>query len=272
MGVSVGGERPPLDPVPRAHARFKQRSRIWFWIALLVAALVHLLIFWLDPQFRVAEQPPSGRAETRAVNLLPLPRQRTVKLEPREERVARGGRPATKRPPSGRSGRARPIPAPPREPAAAPPELTEAAEEAVAAAQRGVLGAPLASLPGPALAVPGPPIPPPPQPESELDRFVPVNPSMEKPDLVNRAQVKRALYREYPRALQSAGIGGAALVWFWIDEKGKVVKYEIRQSSGQPALDAAAERVIPLMKFRPAKRNGKAIPVIAALPIRFEVD
>jgi protein TonB len=95
---------------------------------------------------------------------------------------------------------------------------------------------------------------------------------MEKPELVNRTQVRRALLREYPRALQRQGVEGAVIVWFWIDEKGKVQKYEIRGSSGHQALDAAAERVIPVMKFRPAKERGKAIPVVVTLPIRFEVE
>jgi TonB family protein len=108
--------------------------------------------------------------------------------------------------------------------------------------------------------------------DAALARFRRVTPLMERPELVNRSQVKRALLREYPRALQRQGIEGAVIVWFWIDEKGKVQKYEIQGSSGHHALDAAAERVIPVMKFRPAKEKGEAVPVVVTLPIRFEVE
>jgi TonB family protein len=54
------------------------------------------------------------------------------------------------------------------------------------------------------------------------------------------ADVQRALVRNYPPLLRDAGIGGTPMVWFFIDENGRVLKTQLSQSSGYDALDAAA--------------------------------
>lgn len=119
-------------------------------------------------------------------------------------------------------------------------------------------------------------IPPPPDlgpigPSAEFADYKHVVPSMVAPELVNRSEVQRALERNYPRALQRAGVEGTVMVWFWIDEDGIIQKHEIRVSSGSERLDEAAERVIDTMEFRPAVRHGEPVRVIVALPIVFEV-
>src|SRR5690625_7572247 len=82
---------------------------------------------------------------------------------------------------------------------------------------------------------------------------------MQKPELVNRSEVKRVLRREYPRALQRRGVEGSVVVLFWIDEEGEVEKYELRVSSGNEELDAAAERVITKMEFRQGIEKGGGV-------------
>lgn len=119
-------------------------------------------------------------------------------------------------------------------------------------------------------------IPPLPETESigeiaEFADYEHVSPSMVAPELVNRAEVQRALERNYPIALQRARVEGTLTVWFWIDEEGAIQKYEIRSSSGNEELDEAAETVIETMEFRPAVYQGKTVPVIVTLPIVFEV-
>ena len=90
-----------------------------------------------------------------------------------------------------------------------------------------------------------------------------------KPDYINGPEVMRALDREYPPLLRDAGIGGTALVWFFIDETGVVRNRQIQESSGHPALDEAALRVAPVFRFTPALNRDRAVPAWVQLPITF---
>lgn len=96
-------------------------------------------------------------------------------------------------------------------------------------------------------------------------------PYTKRPELLNREETVKALVSAYPPALRDAGIGGAALVWLLLDERGSVVKTKIKTSSGQMALDAAAQEVAQAMKFSPAKNGVENVPVWIALPINFAV-
>ncbi|MCJ7627905.1 MAG: TonB family protein [Longimicrobiales bacterium] len=90
-----------------------------------------------------------------------------------------------------------------------------------------------------------------------------------KPDIRNRADVARALEREYPPLLRDAGIGGTVNVWFYIDETGKVARVQVDKSSGHKALDDAALRVSTVIEFTPALNKDKPVPVWISLPISF---
>lgn len=115
-------------------------------------------------------------------------------------------------------------------------------------------------------------LPPPPVPTSsdELASFRAFTPDMVRPELKNRREVQRAYERYYPPLLRDNGIGGQVLVNFWIDEKGKVFRHEIVQSSGYPALDEAAGKVADLMEFSPAMNRDRPVRVVVALPITFQ--
>ena len=90
-----------------------------------------------------------------------------------------------------------------------------------------------------------------------------------KPDYVNGPEIMRALEREYPPLLRDAGIGGTAIVWFFIDESGEVKNQRIQEGSGHPALDEAALRVAPVFRFTPALNRDRAVPAWVQLPITF---
>ena len=90
------------------------------------------------------------------------------------------------------------------------------------------------------------------------------------PTLKNKEEVQRALTREYPPLLRDAGIGGTTVVWFFIDETGKVVKTEVKTSSGHKALDDAAIKISHLYEFSPAINRDKPVPVWVSLGIAFE--
>src|SRR5690606_22428917 len=112
-------------------------------------------------------------------------------------------------------------------------------------------------------------LPPPPTNTEDISAAPVLTPYTVAPELRNRSEVQRALVRFYPPLLRDAGIGGAVLVWFFIDETGKVQKYQIKESSGHKSLDEAALKVADIMQFTPALNRDKKVPVWVALPIDF---
>src|SRR5690606_39070946 len=117
------------------------------------------------------------------------------------------------------------------------------------------------------------PLPPPPV-TRQNDRSIadaPVFvPTTVLPELLDREGVAREPQRRYPRTLRDAGIGGAPVVWFYIDGEGGVVKTQLRESSGQTALDEVALEVGKTLRFRPALNRDRKVAVWVSLPLRFE--
>ena len=114
-------------------------------------------------------------------------------------------------------------------------------------------------------------LPPPPTASANEDisaapRFTPFT---VRPELRNRSEIARALERNYPPLLRDAGIGGETLVWFFIDENGRVQNTRINKSSGYDALDQAALTVASQMQFSAALNRDKKVPVWVAIPIVF---
>jgi TonB family protein len=91
-----------------------------------------------------------------------------------------------------------------------------------------------------------------------------------RPQLRNVPEVQQALIGHYPPLLRDAGIGGEALIWFFITEDGAVQDTRIHRSSGHDALDQAALAVAGVMEFTPAYNRDVRVPVWIAMPIRFE--
>ncbi|MHB1169477.1 MAG: M56 family metallopeptidase [Longimicrobiales bacterium] len=97
-------------------------------------------------------------------------------------------------------------------------------------------------------------------------------PFTSRPELVNRTEVAKALEANYPPLLRDAGIGGEALVWFFIDRTGTVARAAINRSAGYPALDSAALDVARMMQFTPAKNQAEPVSVWVAIPIVFKAS
>jgi len=91
-----------------------------------------------------------------------------------------------------------------------------------------------------------------------------------EPEVLNAAEVRSALQREYPSILRDAGIGGVVVMYFFIDEEGVVQNAVVNQSSGHASMDAAAERVAYTFRFSPALNRDQQVPVWVSIPIRFE--
>lgn len=116
-----------------------------------------------------------------------------------------------------------------------------------------------------------PELPPPPPPRDGTggrpDRFTPMT---IRPELVNEAEVARALARFYPPLLRDAGIGGTVTVWFHLDQDGRVRQTQLNESSGYDALDRAALEVADRMRFTPAWNRDQRVAVWVSIPITFE--
>ena len=92
------------------------------------------------------------------------------------------------------------------------------------------------------------------------------------PSIQNRGEVIDAMVREYPALLRDAGIGGTVVVWFYIDEQGRVRHTQVNESSGHQALDEAALRVASTYRFSPALNRDQAVPVWVQFPITFQAE
>mgnify|MGYP001825188872 CR=1 FL=1 len=114
-------------------------------------------------------------------------------------------------------------------------------------------------------------LPPPPTEVATTDiSAAPVfTPMTVRPGVKNRAEVSRAMEREYPPLLRDAGIGGTVNVWFFIDEEGRVINRLVQESSGHKALDDAALKVADIIEFTPALNREKRVKVWISLPILF---
>jgi protein TonB len=113
--------------------------------------------------------------------------------------------------------------------------------------------------------------PPPEEAQTDLSAAPTFTPFTVAPSILNRAEVVRAMEREYPPLLRDAGIGGTVRVYFFIDEEGSVGDFRIDQSSGHQALDAAALSVAGVYRFSAALNRDKVVPVWVSFPITFQV-
>jgi periplasmic protein TonB len=116
-------------------------------------------------------------------------------------------------------------------------------------------------------------LPPPPRTSGASDdlaaapRWVP---RTVDPELQNKREVERLLERHYPPNLQAAGIGGTPVLWFFIDTDGRVLDTRLHTSSGYDALDQAAQRIAPSMRFSPAMNRETRVRVWVEIPINFQ--
>lgn len=92
-----------------------------------------------------------------------------------------------------------------------------------------------------------------------------------EPRLTNVREIRQLLERLYPSMLKEAGIGGRVLLWVFVDAQGRAVRSQVNTSSGYPALDNAASRIVEQMEFSPAMNRDKPVGVWIAQPIDFSV-
>ncbi len=74
---------------------------------------------------------------------------------------------------------------------------------------------------------------------------------------------------DYPIELACANVGGTSVFSVQVGTEGKPVVIKLISSSGQPALDAAAEKAVHTWEFEAATRNGQPVPQGIQVPVRF---
>jgi periplasmic protein TonB len=121
-------------------------------------------------------------------------------------------------------------------------------------------------------------LPPPPAPRSSGDPGDPdiasaptFTPFTVAPEIRNREEIIQLISAVYPPDLRDAGVGGVVVVWFYIEEGGRVASTRVAQSSGFAPLDAAALQVSDRFVFSPALLNDQFVPVWVQFPITFQV-
>ncbi|HYW13956.1 MAG TPA: energy transducer TonB [Longimicrobium sp.] len=94
-----------------------------------------------------------------------------------------------------------------------------------------------------------------------------------QPRPTNLTVLRRALERLYPPVLRDAGREGQVQVRFVVTAEGAVGEGSITiTSSSEPGLNAATVEAIQVLRFRPARVGGRAVPVWVELPIQWQVD
>lgn len=213
-----------------ANDRFKDAYQTFFWISLILATLIHFALFDFWPEM-TARDVSFTAEDLQAIEFPP-----EIEIPPPPRAIARPATPVM----------------------AAPGTI----DEDITIAPTTFKDNPVEDLP-----------PPPTVTGEEGDRPLseaPVfTPFTVKPDIRNRAEVQRAMEREYPPLLRDAGIGGTVLVWFFIDQEGRVVRTLVHESSGHKGLDDAALKVADIIEFTPALNRDKRVPVWISLPVTF---
>jgi protein TonB len=93
------------------------------------------------------------------------------------------------------------------------------------------------------------------------------------PELLNRDEIAASISRSYPPSLREAGVTGSVMLRFRIGEDGLVdpARIEVMQSS-HDEFSRAATSVAARLRFRPARADGKPVPVWATLPVTFKLE
>lgn len=74
---------------------------------------------------------------------------------------------------------------------------------------------------------------------------------------------------EYPIELACAGVGGVSTLKVVVGVEGVPTEVGVFKSSGQPALDEAAQKAVHGWHFKAATRNGQPVAQTIQVPVTF---
>jgi len=81
----------------------------------------------------------------------------------------------------------------------------------------------------------------------------------------------RTVPPRFPDEMRRSGSSGLVTVSCLIDEKGNVTEPKIVKASND-AFSAPALEALAKWKFKPAKKDGAAVPIRVNIPVQFTVD
>ncbi len=73
----------------------------------------------------------------------------------------------------------------------------------------------------------------------------------------------------YPIELACTGVGGKSVLNVVIGPEGAPTEVKLATSSGNTQLDESAQQRVREWKFKPATRNGQAVPASIQVPVSF---
>ena len=76
----------------------------------------------------------------------------------------------------------------------------------------------------------------------------------------------------YPADAQEKGVQGIVLVTFVVDKEGRVKDAGVKRSLSPSCDKAALEAVRKLGRFKPARKDGRAVAVRMMLPVAFRLN
>ncbi len=74
---------------------------------------------------------------------------------------------------------------------------------------------------------------------------------------------------EYPIELACTGVGGKSVLAVVVGVEGVPTDVRLQASSGNTQLDESAQQRVREWKFKPATRNGQAVPTTIQVPVSF---
>lgn len=77
---------------------------------------------------------------------------------------------------------------------------------------------------------------------------------------------------EYPALARTGGIEGTVMVKITVDERGRVIRASIIQSTAQGIFDKAALEAVRKWIFEPAEQSGNKVKATISVPLEFSLE
>lgn len=175
--------------------------------------------------------------------------------------------PAPRSIPESKPEAAKPRPAPKPIPKSVPKPIAKKAIPAPPVSDRKTAPDTATAPPAPPTVSPAPPAPPAP-PATPAAPPAPPAP----PKTISGVEYLQPPNPEYPAMSRRMREEGTAVLRVLVNARGRAERVELQKSAGSSRLDEAAKQAVLRALFKPYVEDGKALPVFATIPIKFQLD